>query len=217
MNAQNRHIAKMNRIAEMDRMVQQREIDSRMPVIKCPLGCGQNHGLNEFNWECRACIMQAGRTVLFTDLDNSMPMLTQIWKRKLNEEKGNEYKATMLIVCRQELKASEAKVSELQINLQALEAQLQSTETKSETNLKTSEAKVSELQIKLQALEAQLQSTETKSETNLKTSEAKVSELQIKPQALEAQLQSTQTTPETVQANMNDRKPRFIDISDIQK
>jgi predicted nuclease with TOPRIM domain len=186
MNAQNRHIAKMNRISEMDRMVQQREIDSRMPVIKCPLGCGKNHGLNEFNWECRACIMQAGRTVLYTDLDKLMPMHTEIWNRKLVDEKRNDYDATMLIVCRQELKASQAKVSELQIKLQALEAQLQSTETKSETNLKTSESKVSELQIKLQTLEAQLQSTETKSETNLKTSEAKVSELQIKLQVLEA-------------------------------
>jgi len=129
--------------------------------------------------------MEAGRTVFSTNPGESMPMLIQIWKRKLNEEKGNDYKATMLIVCRQELKASQAKVSQLQIKLQALETQLQSTETKSETNLKTSEAKVSELQIKLQALEAQLQ--------------------------------STQTTPETVQTNMNDRKPRYIDISDIEK
>ena len=177
--AQKHHIAKMNRITEMDRMAEQREIDSRMPVIKCPLGCGLNHGINEFNWECRACIMQAGRTVLYTDLDKSMPMLTEIWKRKLNEEKGNDCKATMLIVCRNQLKASEAKVSDLQDKMKALEAQLQSTETKSETNLKASEAKVSDLQIKLQALEAQLQSTH---------SEAKVPDLQDNWQALEALL-----------------------------
>ena len=186
--AQKHHIAKMNRITEMDRMAEQREIDSRMPVIKCPLGCGLNHGINEFNWECRACIMQAGRTVLYTDLDKSMPMLTEIWKRKLNEEKGNDYKATMLIVCRNELKASQAKGSDLEIKMKALEAQLQSTQTKSETNLKASEVKVFHLQDKMKALEAQLQSTETKSQANTKASEAKVSDLQDNWQALQALL-----------------------------
>jgi DNA repair exonuclease SbcCD ATPase subunit len=211
--AQKHHIAKMNRITETDRMVEQLEIDSRMPVIKCPLGCGQNHGLNEFNWECRACIMQAGRTVLLTDLDNSMPMRTQIWKRKLNEEKGNEHKATMLIVCRQEFKASEAKLQDSEVKLKASEAKLDSevklkaSEAKlqdSEVKLKVSETKL-DSEVKLKASEAKLQDSEVKlkvSETKLQDSEAKLKASEAKLKAVEAMLKDAEAKLQTHESTL---------------
>ena len=144
-----RHIAKMNRITEMDLMAEQREIDSRMPVIKCPLGCRVNHGINEFNWECRACLMQAGRTVLLPELDKSMPMFTQIWKRKLNEEKGDAHKVTVLI---DKLQASEAKLQDSEGNLKASEAKL----TASEAKLKAVEARLKDAEAQIQTHESTL-------------------------------------------------------------
>jgi hypothetical protein len=130
-------------------------------------------------------MLQYGR-IYNRELGKNMPFIEERWQAMLGKMKfdtANRYK----------LQASEDKVSELQAKLHALEAQLQSTETKSQIDLKASEDKVSELQAKVEDLEQGVQYIKVKSEIDLKASEDKVSELQTKLQAFEIQVTETKS------------------------
>lgn len=107
-------------------------LESGFPVMLCPLGCGSDHNLNKFVFTCQGCVMELGRTMQTKDLDSMMPNLVKTWERDKNEKMRDKSDAILLRVCKDKnaVQHLQANVSELQLKLEAQDLEMKASKAK---------------------------------------------------------------------------------------